>query len=116
MATIAQFFVESRILQREVTVLLESVVGQNFCGTVLHPNGNIAELLLRNGLAHCIGWNLSLLCTSGAAEYYKNAEKFAKEKHLRIWENYVATSLESQVQSQTPNAIIPGVKFSGKVS
>jgi staphylococcal nuclease domain-containing protein 1 len=38
----ARFFVESRLLQRDVEVLLESVNNLNFVGTILYPKGNIA--------------------------------------------------------------------------
>ncbi len=43
----AKYFTESRLLQREVQVILEGVSNQNLLGTILHPNGSIAELLLR---------------------------------------------------------------------
>ena len=33
----AKFYTESRLLQREVKVILESVSNQNLIGTVLHP-------------------------------------------------------------------------------
>ena len=46
----AKFFTESRLLQREVQVVLEGVSGNNnFLATVLHPAGNIAEFLVREG-------------------------------------------------------------------
>jgi len=33
----AKFFVESRLLQRDVEIILESVNNNNFVGTVVHP-------------------------------------------------------------------------------
>ena len=33
----AKFFTESRLLQRDVKIVLESVSNQNFVGSVLHP-------------------------------------------------------------------------------
>lgn len=57
----ARFFVESRILQHNVKVILESVNNNNFVGTILHPQGNIAELLLRQGFARCVDWSLSVM-------------------------------------------------------
>jgi len=33
----AKFFVESRLLQRDVEIILESVSNNNFVGTVVHP-------------------------------------------------------------------------------
>ena len=33
----AKFFTETRLLQRDVQVILESVNNNNFVGTVIHP-------------------------------------------------------------------------------
>jgi staphylococcal nuclease domain-containing protein 1 len=33
----AKFFVETRLLQRDVEIILESVNNNNFVGTVVHP-------------------------------------------------------------------------------
>ncbi len=33
----AKFFTESRLLQRDVKIILEGAANQNFIGTVLHP-------------------------------------------------------------------------------
>ena len=33
----AKFFTESRLLNRDVQVILEGVVNQNIMGTILHP-------------------------------------------------------------------------------
>nr|CDS17949.1 SNase domain containing protein [Echinococcus granulosus] len=86
----AQFFVESRLLQRDVTVILESMSNSLFVGSVLHPNGNIALFLLREGLARCLEWNLAVVSLeAGGAEAYRSAEQKAKQKSLRIWEDYV---------------------------
>lgn len=82
----AKFFTESRLLQRDVKVILESVSNQNFLGTVIHPNGNIAELLLAEGLAKCVDWSLQKV-TNGS-EKLRAAEKSAKEKRLRLWKDY----------------------------
>ena len=50
----AHYFTESRLLQREVEIILESVNNRNFIGSILHPNGNIAEALLREGFAKTV--------------------------------------------------------------
>lgn len=57
----ARFFVESRLLQRDVEVLLESVNNANFVGTILYPKGNIAEALLREGFAKCVDWSIAFM-------------------------------------------------------
>nr|CDS26698.1 SNase domain containing protein [Hymenolepis microstoma] len=88
-ATEAQFFVESRLLQREVTVILESVMNNNFVGSVLHPNGNIAQCLLEEGLAKCLEWNLSIVSKeAGGMEEYKKKEQIAKKNRRLIWKDF----------------------------
>lgn len=57
----ARFFVESRLLQRDVEVILESVNNANFVGTILYPKGNIAEALLREGFARCVDWSMAFM-------------------------------------------------------
>ncbi|XP_027695975.1 staphylococcal nuclease domain-containing protein 1 [Vombatus ursinus] len=84
----AKFFTESRLLQRDVQIILESSHNQNMLGTVLHPNGNITELLLKEGFARCVDWSIAVY-TRGA-EKLRAAERFAKERKLRIWRDYVA--------------------------
>lgn len=71
----ARYFVECRLLQRDVEVILESVSNQNFVGSVIHPKGNIAELLLKEGFAKCVDWSIAL-ATSGP-EILRAAEKYA---------------------------------------
>ncbi|VDM95711.1 unnamed protein product [Thelazia callipaeda] len=82
----ARYFVECRLLQREVEIVLESISNQNFVGSVIHPKGNIAELLLKEGFAKCVDWSITL-ATSGP-EVLRAAERVAKEKRLRLWRSY----------------------------
>ncbi|CAH2275383.1 staphylococcal nuclease domain-containing 1 [Pelobates cultripes] len=84
----AKFFTESRLLQRDVQIILESSHNQNFLGTILHPNGNITELLLKEGFARCVDWSIAIY-TQGS-EKLRAAERFAKERKIRIWRDYVA--------------------------
>ncbi|XP_075584310.1 staphylococcal nuclease domain-containing protein 1 [Pelecanus crispus] len=84
----AKFFTESRLLQRDVQIVLESCHNQNILGTILHPNGNITELLLKEGFARCVDWSIAVY-TRGA-DKLRAAERFAKERKLRIWRDYVA--------------------------
>uniref|UniRef100_A0A8C3VPX8 Staphylococcal nuclease domain-containing protein n=1 Tax=Catagonus wagneri TaxID=51154 RepID=A0A8C3VPX8_9CETA len=84
----AKFFTESRLLQRDVQIILESCHNQNILGTILHPNGNITELLLKEGFARCVDWSIAVY-TRGA-EKLRAAERFAKDRRLRIWRDYVA--------------------------
>jgi len=83
------YFTESRLLQRDVKIILESVNNKNFIGSVVHPNGNIAEALLSEGYAKCVDW--SLACVTGGPEKYRAAQAAAKEKRLRVWKDWVPT-------------------------
>ncbi|KAF7694131.1 staphylococcal nuclease domain-containing protein 1 [Silurus meridionalis] len=84
----AKFFTESRLLQRDVQIILESCPNQIILGTILHPNGNITELLLKEGFARCVDWSMAVY-TQGA-EKLRAAERLAKEHKVRIWKDYVA--------------------------
>lgn len=84
----AQYFTESRLLQRDVEIVLESSNNNNFVGSILHPMGNIAEALLKEGMAKCVDWSIAKV--TGGPEKYRAAEKSAKERKLRIWKNYTA--------------------------
>ncbi|CAF2622375.1 unnamed protein product [Rotaria sp. Silwood2] len=84
----AKQYVDTRLLQRQVKVILDGVNNQNLVGTLLHPNGNIGLHLLKEGLAKCVDWSLTLL-QQGWREKYRATEKYAKDNRLRIWKNYV---------------------------
>ena len=100
----AKYFTESRLLQREIKILFEGVSNQNFLGSIIHPAGNIAELMLKEGFARCVDWSMGSL-TSGH-EKYRQAEKFAKQKQLRIWKGYAAPAAKIPIKDS---------EFSGKV-
>lgn len=86
----ARYFVEVRLLQREVEIVLESVNNNNFVGTILHPKGNIAELLLREGFAKCVDWSIAFMKTG--ADRLRAAERLAKEARKRLWKDWVSTT------------------------
>ena len=98
----AHYFTESRLLQREVEIILESNNNNNFVGSVIHPAGNIAEALLKEGMAKCVDWSIAKV--TGGPEKYRAAEKAAKEKKLRIWKDYKPAA-----------AIVGDKEFNGKV-
>ncbi|XP_018789649.1 PREDICTED: staphylococcal nuclease domain-containing protein 1 [Bactrocera latifrons] len=100
----ARFYVESRLLQREVEIRLESVNNSNFIGTILFPKGNIAESLLREGLAKCVDWSMAVM--KSGAEKLRAAERTAKEKRLRLWQDY---------QSKAPTVNAKEKDFTGTV-
>ena len=55
-----------------------------FCNIL--QQGNIQELLVKEGLARCVNWSMGNV-TEGA-DKLRAGEKAAKEKHLRIWKDY----------------------------
>ena len=73
-------------MQQEVKIILESNNNKNFVGSIIHPNGNIAEALLREGLAKCVEWQLGVV--TGGGEKYRKAQEVAKDAKKRIWKNY----------------------------
>lgn len=94
----AKYFTESRLLQRDVEIILESVSNNNFVGSVLHPNGSIAELLVKEGFARCVDWSMTFV--SSGVDKLRPAERYAKEKRLRLWKDYKANTqhLEGKVK------------------
>ncbi len=103
----ARQFVETRLLQQDVKVVLEGVANQQngiLQGTILHPRGNISEFLLKEGLAKCVDWSMGVV--SVGPEKYRAAERHAKQAKLRLWKNYTQASLG--IDEATKN-------FTGKV-
>ncbi|PAA63610.1 hypothetical protein BOX15_Mlig010255g1 [Macrostomum lignano] len=88
----AKFFVEARLLQRNVRLVLETVSGQSVVGSVLHTNGNIAEILVQEGLARCVDWSMGVVSQPGAAVKLRQAERDAKKARRRLWKDYVETA------------------------
>ncbi|XP_066590294.1 staphylococcal nuclease domain-containing protein 1 [Prorops nasuta] len=86
----ALYHVESRLLHREVEIVLEHVIKNNFIGSIIHPNGNIAEMLLSKGFAKIQDWSITNDAAVKAKLYL--AEKKAKEARLRIWKDYKPSS------------------------
>ena len=85
----ARRYVEDRLLQREVKVVLHGVNHQNLVGRLMHSNGDIALCLLREGLARCVDWSLVFL-PQAERERYRAAEAHAKDHGLNIWNRHVA--------------------------
>ncbi|MCJ1470211.1 hypothetical protein MMC07_008856 [Pseudocyphellaria aurata] len=83
-------FVETRLLQRnvKVEVLGVSPQGQLIC-VVKHPNGSIAEFVLKAGLARCTDHHSTLLGSDMTA--LRMAEKQAKDGKLGIFKGHVDT-------------------------
>ncbi|KAJ5378816.1 RNA-induced silencing complex nuclease component Tudor-SN [Penicillium cosmopolitanum] len=84
----AQQFFESRLLQRKVKASLLGVTPQGqLIATLLHPNGNIAQFLLEEGLARCQDHHVTLLGQDMAA--LRQAERSAKDARKGIFTGHV---------------------------
>ncbi|CAO1620054.1 unnamed protein product [Sympodiomycopsis kandeliae] len=120
----SKFFVETRLLNRNLKVTLLAVpqplaaptpfsstastpspssnsqppqTASVLIGTAMHPNGDIAAFLLSAGLARIVDWHTGMLASVGGMEKYRTAEKIAKDKRLNIWKDFVATAITTQM-------------------
>ena len=80
-------FVEQRLTQRtvKVDVLGTSPQGGLVCN-IVHPNGSIAEFLLKAGLARCVDFHSTLL--GGSMATLRRAEKQAKDARQGIFKAF----------------------------
>lgn len=104
----SKFFTESRLLQRDVKLQIEGISSQNIVlATVIHPAGNIAELLLKEGFGWCVDWSMGMVLKD--KDKLRAAEKLAKENKLRHWKDYEPSPAAVATLSFTTK------NFSGKV-
>ncbi|KAJ3026289.1 UNVERIFIED_CONTAM: nuclease domain-containing protein, partial [Siphonaria sp. JEL0065] len=91
----AKYFVESRLLQRDVSVVLEGVNNNGvFIASLIHKvGGSIAEALLAEGYASVVSWQVAMV--TGGPEKLRTAENAAKEKNLRIWKSFVSKPISA---------------------
>ncbi|KAL8694109.1 MAG: hypothetical protein Q9218_001162 [Villophora microphyllina] len=81
-------FVETRLLQRNVKAEIVGLTPQNqlIC-VVRHPNGSIADFLLKAGLAQCTDFHSTLL--GADMKNLRQAEKYAKDNKLGLYKGHV---------------------------
>ncbi|KAK0535582.1 hypothetical protein OC835_002326 [Tilletia horrida] len=121
----SKFFVESRLLQRNVKVTILSMpqpasvptpfasttaaasqstppppTATVLIGTALHPVGDIAQFLLSAGLARCVDWHAGILSAAGGMEKYRIAERTAKDKRIGIWKDYAPSASANAIAGQ----------------
>ena len=83
----ARYFVETRLLSRDVQIKLEGVdKNGSVLGTVIHPAGNMSVELVKVGLARVVDWSSQF---TEHAPALRAAERQAKERRLRMWKDYV---------------------------
>lgn len=86
----AHQFVESRLLQRNVVVDMLGVSPQNtLVCEVKHPNGSIAEFVLKAGLARCTDFHSTMLGSRMAT--LRQAEKQAKDSRQGVFQGIAST-------------------------
>ncbi|AEO54795.1 hypothetical protein MYCTH_2297818 [Thermothelomyces thermophilus ATCC 42464] len=101
----ARAFVEQRLLQRPVKVKIVGASPQGqLVGAILHPRGNIAEFLLKEGLARCNDFHSTMLGADMAP--LRAAEKEAQAARRRLHKAFVAKSTESKDHDATVTKII----------
>ncbi|KAI9187680.1 hypothetical protein H9P43_002071 [Blastocladiella emersonii ATCC 22665] len=84
----ARDYVELRLLHREVELIIEDVApGANASGAILasvvHPVGNIAVFLVREGLARVHDWTAAVV--TGGTTALRTAEAAAKRAGVGMW-------------------------------
>ncbi|KAI8906475.1 hypothetical protein EDD86DRAFT_240853 [Gorgonomyces haynaldii] len=90
----AKFFVESRLLQKNVHVILESTTQNGFCGSVQFPAGNICEALLSEGFAKIVDWQLDIVTDK---KNYLACQQKAQDKKLRLWKEYIGSGSQKSI-------------------
>ncbi|KAG6481964.1 ribonuclease TUDOR 2-like [Zingiber officinale] len=107
----AKHFTETRILNRDVRIVLEGVDKfSNLIGSVYYPDGDTAKdlalELVQNGFAKYVEWSANMM-EDDAKRRLKAAELQSKKDRLRIWTNYVPPASNSKA--------IHDQNFTGKV-
>lgn len=85
----ARFFTESRLLQKDVQIRIEQITsgaqGIAFHGSIMVGANNIAEYLVKEGMAKCMD---RTLLNAISPEKLRAAQVEAKSKNLRMWKDY----------------------------
>ncbi|ESW31933.1 hypothetical protein PHAVU_002G280100 [Phaseolus vulgaris] len=107
----AKFFTETRVLNRDVRIVLEGVDKfSNLIGSVYYPDGDSAKdlalELVENGFAKYVEWSANMM-EEEAKRKLKTSELQAKKNRLRMWTNYVPPATNSKA--------IHDQNFTGKV-
>ena len=95
LANESHHFVEARLMQRSVQATVLGLTPQNnlIC-VVKHPNGSIADFLLRQGLAQCMDLHSALL--GSEMKTLREAEKHAKDNQLGLFKGHVGSKKSSE--------------------
>ncbi|XP_006653357.1 ribonuclease TUDOR 1-like [Oryza brachyantha] len=107
----AKHFTETRVLNREVRIVLEGTDNfNNIFGSVYYSDGDMAKdlalELVQNGLSKYVEWSANMLDPQLKIKL-RNADLQAKKEHIRMW-----TGFKPPVTNTTP---IKNKNFTGKV-
>ncbi|KAK7924016.1 nuclease (SNase-like) [Apiospora marii] len=101
----ARGYVETRLLQRDVKIVMVGVSPQGqLVGHVLHPRGSIAEFLLADGLARCNDFHSTMLGEKMAP--LRAAEKKAQIGKLRLHKNSTVKETEGSTSDMIVSKVI----------
>ena len=90
----SQQFVETRLLQRNVAINVLGLSPQGLLvAEVKHPNGSIAEFLLKAGLARCTDFHSTML--GNRMTTLRQSEKQAKDNRLGVFQGLASTNNSS---------------------
>jgi len=97
----AKYFVEQRLLHRELEVTLHGTDKSGVCavGTVHHPRGNIGIELLKNGLGKICDWSARLMNIHDVPAF-RIAENEAKKSRKGIWHSYIPPRISGASEIQ----------------
>ncbi|TQS36003.1 hypothetical protein Golomagni_03561 [Golovinomyces magnicellulatus] len=108
----SRYFVEERLLQRNVKVDILGLSPQKLLvATIRHPRGSVAKFLLEAGLARCIDFHSTLLGAEMAP--LREAEKTAQTAKRGIHKDHVAKNVGSNgnIEAQVTRILSADVIF-----
>lgn len=107
----AQSFTETRLLNRDVQVLLQGVdKSGNLFGSIVFAKGNISQKLLEQGFGKLVPWSAAL---SADANVLKAAEAQAKAQKKGLWANW--SPAQDAAASDSSSGVAQMSEFQGKV-
>lgn len=96
----AKYFFETRILQRQIKLVVEGTSGQQgFLCSIKHPKGNVSQLLVAEGFAKIMDYSFADVRED--RDKLRTAEAAAKQCKLRIWKDYEAPVLDIPADQRT---------------
>eukprot|EP00708_Paratrimastix_pyriformis_P002077 GAFH01000816.1.p2 GENE.GAFH01000816.1~~GAFH01000816.1.p2 ORF type:complete len:908 (-),score=304.98 GAFH01000816.1:71-2548(-) len=84
----ARYFVEVRLLNREVTVRMDDVTPQGVLGAILVPQGDMTLELIRQGFGRFTPASIRTL-PKAYSDSLRAAERDAQQRKARVWANWV---------------------------